>query len=64
MRRPLFFSFISAGLNPFFLDTGFLAPEFPHVEDPCPANNTVLVNIDLVDKRGGERENSFNSDIP
>ena len=44
------------------LDAGLLTGEVAEVEDACAANLTELVDLDLVDERGLEGENPFDSD--
>jgi hypothetical protein len=50
--------------DPFFLDTGLLALQSAEVINACPAHNTALVNIDLVNERGGAWENTFHANVP
>ena len=44
-----------------FLDASLLAGELAEVEDTSAANVTELVDLNLLDERRLERENSFNT---
>ena len=43
-------------------DTGFLTGEVAQIEDAGAAHSTVLVDIDLLDERAGDGENTLHAD--
>ena len=45
-----------------FLDASLLTGQVAEVEDTCATHFTVLVDLDLVDERGLEREDSLDTD--
>ena len=49
-------------LAAFLFDTGFLTGEVAQVEDAGAAHGTVLVDIDLLDERTGDGENTLHAD--
>ena len=66
-RVPLLSKYIAKGnlfLDADFLllDTGFLTGEITQIEDAGAAHGTVLVDINLLDKRTGEGEDTLHSD--
>ena len=46
----------------FLLDTGFLTGEIAQIEDAGAAHSTVLVDVDLLDERTGNGEDTFHTD--
>lgn len=50
------------GLESLLFDTGFLTGEVAQVEDAGTAHSTMFVDIDLLDERAGEGENTLHSD--
>lgn len=60
--RQLFFfnSFLVAR----FFDTGLLSFELSQVEDPGTTHPSAFVDGNVFNERGGDRKNSFHSDVP
>ena len=50
------------GLVSLLFDTGFLTGEVAQVEDAGAAHSTVLVDINLLDERAGDGENTLHTD--
>ena len=49
-------------LEAFLFDSGFLTGEVAQIEDAGTAHSTTLVDINLLDKRAGEGENTLHAD--